>query len=176
MNYLDLYLQMNKIKRYDVHKKTGVSQQLLSTHKNKSIEKYSNKVIIALAETLNKTPGQVLDELISLEKNTPYFEVFNPQDLLLGLKEKYDTIIIKGAYYKEIHKLMKNNLSGNESLGFELGSSGVITILAYAIEAVVDLFIKNDKIDIEIEKKLRNYKIKEISNDYLILSLNQLEY
>ncbi len=40
MNYLDLYLQKNNCKRYDVHKKTGVSQQLLSTHTKKNIDKY----------------------------------------------------------------------------------------------------------------------------------------
>ena len=176
MNYLDLYLQMNKIKRYDVHKKTGVSQQLLSTHKNKIIEKYSNKVIIALAETLEKTPGQVLDELIFLEKNTPSFEAFSPQDLLLGLKENYPTIVIKGAYCKEINKTVKNNPRKNVNISIEPFSFVILTVIPYAIQTVTDLFSNNDKINIEIEKNLINYKVKEISDDYLILSLNQLEY
>lgn len=47
MNYLDLYFQRNNSKRYDVHKKTGVSQQLLSTHVNKKVEKYSSKILMA---------------------------------------------------------------------------------------------------------------------------------
>lgn len=176
MNYLDLYLQRNNAKRYDVHKKTGVSQQLLSTHKNKRIEKYSSKVLIALAETLNKTPGLVLDELLALEIESPSFEAFTPQDLLIGLTEKYDTILISGAYYNEIYKLMKNNLTDNELMGFELGSSGIITIFSYAINSVRSLFSSSDKLDIDIEKKLKSYKIKEISNDSLILSLRQLDY
>lgn len=176
MNYLDLYLQRNNYKRYDVFKKTGISQQLLSTHKNKKIEKYSSKVLIALAQTLEKTPGQVLDELISLEIKNPAFEAFNPQELLIGLKEKYDTIIISGAYYNEIYKLMKSNLTENETLGLELGSHGITTILAYAIIAVRDLFSNSDKIDLDIEKKLKLYKIKELTDNKLVLTLKQLDY
>ena len=176
MNYLDLYLQRNNCKRYDVFKNTGVSQQLLSTHTNKKIEKYSSKVLIALAETLNKTPGNVLDELLALEIENPAFEALNPPELLIGLTQKYDTIIIKGAYYNEIYKLMKCQLSDNELMGFELGSAGLATILAYAITSARDLFSNTDKIDINIEKKIKYYKLKEISDNKLILSLKQLDY
>ncbi|WP_419725887.1 helix-turn-helix domain-containing protein [Terrisporobacter petrolearius] len=66
MNYLDLYLRKNNCKRYDIHKKTGVSQQLLSNHTKRSVEKYSGKVIIAIASTINKTPGDVLNDLLAL--------------------------------------------------------------------------------------------------------------
>ena len=176
MNYLDLYLQRNNCKRYDVYKKTGVSQQLLSTHTNKEIGKYSSKVLIALAETLNKTPGTVLDELIALERENPAFEAFNPSELLIGLKYKYDTIIIRGAYCNEIYKLMKGHLSENESMGFELGSHGVATIFDYAITAARDLFSNSDKIENEIDRKLIAYKLKGISEDKLTLKLKQLDY
>ena len=176
MNYLDLYLQRNKIKRYDVHKKTGISQQLLSTHKYKSIEKYSTKVILALSQTLEKTPGQVLDELIELEKNTPNFEAFNPQDLLLGLKENYPTIVIKGAYCKEINKVIKNN-TRDPLLPFPEPMTFIfLELIPYAIQSVKDLFSGNDKINIDIEKNLINYKAKEICEDYIILEINKIEY
>lgn len=176
MNYLDLYLQRNNCKRYDIYKKTGVSQQLLSNHTNKKIKRYSSKILIALANTLNKTPGEVLDELIALELENPAFEVFNPSELLIGLKQKYDTIIIKGAYANEIYKLMRNQLSEKELMGFELGSSGLATVLDYAISAARNLFSNSNKIDNDIEIKLRLYKLKEISNNNLILSLKQLDY
>lgn len=176
MNYLDLYLQRNNCKRYDVYKKTGVSQQLLSTHTNKGVEKYSSKVLIALAETLNKSPGTVLDELIALERENPAFEAFNPTELSIGLKYKYDTIIIRGAYCNEIYKLMKGHLSENESMGFELGSHGIATIFAYAITTAKDLFSNSDKIESEIDRKLISYKLEEISEYKLILRLKQLNY
>lgn len=176
MNYLDLYLQRHQCKRYDVFKKTGVSQQLLSTHTNKKIEKYSGKVLIAIADTIGKTPGDVLNELLNLEKENPAFEAYNPNELLVGLQSKYDKIVIRGAYYKEVKNIMDTHLSDNERLGVELGGSGAITILVYAIEAVRDLFSNSDKIDLEIEKKLNLYKVKEISDNSLLLVLKQLDY
>ena len=64
---------------------------------------------------------------------------------------------------------MKGHLTEQEKLGLELGSNGTITILAYVIESIVDLFTKFPKKDVEIDKKLRRYKIKELNNDSLTL-------
>ena len=176
MNYLDLYLQRNGIKRYDVYKATGVSQQLLSTHTSKSIEKYSNKVVMALAEALNKTPGTVLDELLALQKENPAFEAYNPAELLQGLEFKYDRIIIKGAYCSEVYKIMKGQLSETESMGFELGSAGVATVLAYAINAARDLFSNSDKVSRDIERKIVAYKLESASEENVTIRLKQLDY
>ncbi|MGG7212710.1 helix-turn-helix domain-containing protein [Clostridium nigeriense] len=176
MNYLDLYLQRNNLKRYDVYKKTGISQQLLSNHTNKKIEKYSNKVIMALAEILEKTPGTVLDELLDLERENPAFEAYNPTELLTALEYKYDRIIIKGAYCKEVYKLMKSQLSETESMGFELGSAGAATVLAYAINAARDLFSNSDKVTKDIERKIISYKLEDASEEKVIIRLKQLDY
>ena len=176
MNYLDLYLQRNGIKRYDVYKATGVSQQLLSTHTSKSVEKYSNKVVIALAEALNKTPGTVLDELLALQKENPAFEAYNPAELLQGLEFKYDRIIITGAYCSEVYKIMKGQLSETESMGFELGSAGVATVLAYAINAARDLFSNSDKVSRDIERKIVSYKLESASEENVTIRLKQLDY
>lgn len=176
MNFLDLYLQRNNSKRYEIYKKTGVSQQLLATHTKKSVENYSNKVILALAEALGKTPGTVLDELLTLEKENPAFEAYNPEELLTALQFKYDKIIIKGAYCKEIYKLMKSQLSETESMGFELGSGGVATVLAYAINAARDLFSNSDKVTKEIERKIISYKLESASEENVTIKLIQLDY
>ncbi|MDV4149851.1 helix-turn-helix domain-containing protein [Clostridium sp. AL.422] len=176
MNILDLYLQRNNSKRYEVYKKTGVSQQLLSAHTNKKIENYSNKVIVALSEALEKTPGTVLDELLALEKENPAFEAYNPTELLTALEFKYDRIIIKGAYCKEIYKLMKSQLSETESMGFELGSGGVASVLAYAINAARDLFSNSDKVTKEIERKIVSYKLENASEEEVSIKLKQLDY
>lgn len=176
MNYLDLYLRKNNCKRYDVHKKTGVSQQLLSNHTKRSIEKYSGKVLIAIANTLDKTPGDVLNELLALERENPAFEAYNPDELLLGLNEQWDYIVIKGAYGKEIYNIMKGHLSETETLGFELGSNSCITVLVSAIETVMDLFSNSDKTSREIEKKLKLYKLNSMSDDVVFLTLKQLDY
>ena len=176
MNFLDLYLQRNNSKRYEIYKKTGISQQLLSTHTKKKVENYSNKVILALAEALEKTPGTVLDELLALEKENPAFEAYNPSELLTALEFKYDRIIIKGAYCKEIYKLMKSQLSETESMGFELGSGGVASVLAYAINAARDLFSNSDKVTKEIERKIVSYKLENASEENVSIKLKQLDY
>lgn len=176
MNVLDFYLQKHNCKRYDVYKKTGISQQLLATHKNKAVEKYSGRVLIAIADTLGKTPGDVLNELLALESLNPAHEAYNPVELLAGLDAKYDYILIKGAYFKEVKKIMDSHLSENELVWAELGGGGIITLLIHAIESVRDLFSNSDKVEKEIDKKLNLYKVKKISDDGLLLSLKQLDY
>ena len=176
MNALDFYLQKHNCKRYDVHKKTGISQQLLATHKNKQVEKFSGKVLIAIADTLDKTPGDVLNELLALEKLNPAYEVYNPNELLEGLKSKYEYILIKGAYFKEVQQIMDTHLSENDRLGVELGGTGAISLFIYAIDAVKDLFSNSDKTQKEIDKKLNLYKVKKITDEGLLLSLKQSDY
>lgn len=74
MNILQKYLDQNKISKYKVSKLSGISQMTLShaTADNKPLSGQTVKVISAVATALNKTPGEVLNELIALEqKKTP---------------------------------------------------------------------------------------------------------
>ena len=63
-------------------------------------------------------------------------------------------------------------------MGFELGSGGTATIVASAIDAIRELFSneKKEKIDKDIEKKLKIYKVKQKSSDSILLGLKQLDY
>lgn len=69
MNVIQSYLDKNNITRYQVYKASGLSQMTLkhATESKKGIDGVSGKVLKAIAVTLGKTPGQVLDELIALE-------------------------------------------------------------------------------------------------------------
>lgn len=96
------------------------------------------------------------------------FEALNSTDLLVGLKEKYDTIIIKGVYCQEIYDLVKSQSTEHDLMGYALDTS----ILIYAITALKDIFVISDKkIDKDIEKKLKLYEISDISKNSLILKL-----
>ena len=88
MNILDLYLQKYDCKRYEVHKRTGISQQLFATYTYKDVENYPVKLLIELSKTLNKPPGVILDEMLKLQDENLIVEVFNPSELLLSLKNK----------------------------------------------------------------------------------------
>lgn len=67
-NILQKYLDQNGVTRYQIHKATGIAQTTLQSAvaPTKSLSGQTVKVISAVAKTLDKTPGQVLDELISL--------------------------------------------------------------------------------------------------------------
>lgn len=182
MSVLDVYLQKNEKKRYDVHKKTGISQQLLSNMSKKNVESYSIKTIRAIAETVQKSEGEVVDELLRLEKENVIFEVLNVEDLLLAFENKEPYILIRGEYINDIKSLVKSQLSENELLGLELGSAGTANILAEGFYQLANIFgnKKDEQKKIEkIESKLRLYKIKkndENNENELLLYLRQLDY
>lgn len=69
MNVIQKYLDQNNITRYRVSKISGIRESTLraSVSSKNGINGLTGKVIIAIAEALNKTPGQVLDEIITLE-------------------------------------------------------------------------------------------------------------
>ena len=96
------------------------------------------------------------------------FEALNSTDLLVGLKEKYETIIIKGAYCQEIYDLVKSQSTEHDLMGYALDTS----ILIYAITALKDVFVSSDKkIEKDIEKKLKLYEVGDVSKDKLTLKL-----
>ncbi|ETI68280.1 hypothetical protein [Neobacillus vireti] len=176
MSLLDIYLQKNGKKRYDVFKETGISQQMLSSVNKKSVSSYSVKTIQAIAKTVGKSEGMVLDELLQLENEKPIFEVFNAEELLLAFDNKESFIVIKGEYKNKIQELAKSQLSETETLGLELGSAGAVTILAEGFYQLANLLSKKGDEQKKIESQFRKYKIKKINENELLLSLRQLDY
>ena len=70
MNVLQKYLDKNNLSKYKIAKASGISQMTLShaTEDGKKLDGQTVKVIKAVAYTLGKTPGQVLDDLIALSE------------------------------------------------------------------------------------------------------------
>jgi transcriptional regulator with XRE-family HTH domain len=176
MSLLDVYLQKNGKKRYDVFKETGVSQQMLANVNKKNVSSYSVKTIQAIAKTVNKSEGIVLDEQLKLERENAYFEVFNAEDLLLAFKNKESHILIKGDYATELKKIAGSTLSETETLGLELGSGGLITIFAEAIYQLTNYFSNKDDVEKQIESQIRKYKLKKINENEYLLYLRQQDY
>lgn len=71
-NILQQYLDQNNVTRYQIYKATGLAQTTLfnAVAPTKPLSGQTVKVISAVAEALGKTPGEVLDELIDLEKES----------------------------------------------------------------------------------------------------------
>lgn len=69
MNVIQSYLDKHNVTRYKVSKISGISQMTLkhAVDSRNGIDGISGKVLKAIAIALDKTPGQVLDELIAFE-------------------------------------------------------------------------------------------------------------
>ena len=67
MNALQEYLDQNDVTRYQ----TGIANTTLANavKETKPLSGQTVKVISAVAQTLGKTPGQVLDNLIELDED-----------------------------------------------------------------------------------------------------------
>lgn len=176
MSLLDIYLQKNEKKRYDVYKQTGLSQQMLSSVNKKSVSSYSVITIQAIAKTVKKNAGTVLDELLALEKENAYFEAFNAEDLLLAFNNKEPYILIKGEYKKEMDDLAKSQLSDTETLGLELGSAGLVTIWAELLIQLGNRFSTKDHDKKRIENQIRKYKFKSLNEKETLLYLRLFDY
>ena len=64
---IDEFLKQFNITRYRVSTVSGISESTLRNANRYSTDSISVKVIKAIAKTINKTPGEVLDGLIAIE-------------------------------------------------------------------------------------------------------------
>ena len=69
MKPLKKYFEENNLTAYRVGKDNGFPNQTIQKQlTNDTLDRLSFKVIKAIANSLNKTPGQVVDELVNIEK------------------------------------------------------------------------------------------------------------
>jgi len=176
MGLIDIYLQKNGKKRSDVCNETGMNHRMITSENKKNVRTYSVKTIQAIAKAVNKSEGLVIDELLKLESEKAIFEVYNTEDLLLALNHKEPYIAIKGEYKAEMEEFAKSQLSETETLGVELGSAGLLNILAEGFYQLTNLFSNKDDKKKKIESQLRKYKIKKVNENEFLLYLRQIDY
>lgn len=65
---IDRFLQANgAMSRYELSMKTGLSEATLSRANNRSVETMTVKTIVLIGNSLEMTPGEVLDDLLKIE-------------------------------------------------------------------------------------------------------------
>ncbi|TLQ03288.1 helix-turn-helix transcriptional regulator [Pediococcus stilesii] len=69
METIKQYLKKHGITGYQVSKVSGVPQPTIDRASNKPLNNLSFKNLRAIAKSLNKTVGQVADELNEIDKN-----------------------------------------------------------------------------------------------------------
>ncbi|MCI2961001.1 helix-turn-helix domain-containing protein [Pediococcus pentosaceus] len=62
------YLEKNNISMYKIAKENNIAQTTIFNASNKKLDSLSFKILRAIAKSLNKTVGQVADELEQLDK------------------------------------------------------------------------------------------------------------
>lgn len=67
---IDELLKQYGLTRYQVTKLANISKTtLFNANNNKDVSSWKVKTIMALAQAIGKTPGEILDELISQSKD-----------------------------------------------------------------------------------------------------------
>jgi len=126
---MDVFLQKFGLTRYDVHKRTGISQQTLSSANKKDPEAYSVKVLTALSHATGVSPGAVLDTLLALKDEEALFLVRNWEELTLAVKERKPMFLVEGEFTEVLKEVKRSQLSDTARLGTELGSGGSVGII-----------------------------------------------
>lgn len=120
MNILDKYLSAHDLTRYQLEQVSGIRQSTWNNVKEKSITSYSVRLIMAIANAIGKSSGQVLDELIQLEleedKLNGFSELFKQYDFHHIAKEwKLKTLLMElESYDVHIQPFTFNRLEGEK--------------------------------------------------------------
>jgi len=133
---MDVFLQKFGITRYDVFKRTGISQQTLSSANKKDPESYSGKILSALSQATGISPGDVLDSLIRIKNRDEVYIVRDWEELKFALDARKDEFHVMGEFTEIMKEVKSGQLSDTARLGTELGSggtSGIIEALYYFV-------------------------------------------
>ena len=129
MQYMDVFLQKFGITRYDVHKRTGISQQTLSSANKKDPEAYSGKILTALSQATGISPGDVLDALIRIKKKDEVFIVRNWEELKIALEARKPEFHVIGEFTVIMKEVKSGQLSDTARMGTELGTGGGVGLI-----------------------------------------------
>lgn len=141
-NYMDVFLQKHGLTRYDVHKRTGISQQTLSNANKKLPEAYSGKILMSLSEATSLSPGKVLDQLLEIQIKDELYEVTDWETLKNAVENLYAVFYIKGPFMETVKEMKSEQLSEDELMGLELGTRGT----AYITETVFSWLYRQFKV------------------------------
>ena len=126
---MDVFLQKFGITRYDVHKRTGISQQTLSSANKKDPEAYSGKILTALSQATGISPGDVLDALIRIKKKDEVFIVRNWEELKIALEARKPEFHVIGEFTEIMKEVKSGQLSDTARMGTELGTGGGVGLI-----------------------------------------------
>lgn len=175
---LDIFLKSKHLTRYDVAKKTGISEQTLSKANRRDPETYSVKTIVTVAEAVEETPGQVLNELIAIRDSDQLYEATTFKELQQKVKSQEEVFLVKGDFRVFLKEVENSRLSESAELGFYLGSSGMGKTTTWYITRILNLFAPASEREKENLKQeiIALYTTEFIDQTTAKSTLKQLDY
>ena len=139
MKILDTYLKENGTTRAKVARTAGINPTALQRATEREATDINSRVIVAIAETIKKTPGQVFDGLIETEMNTDMTSDETKLLLMSLLDNALVTIEDMGDGAEAI--VAEIDLPSSETIRFSVNKldkpitkESVLTALSYAMD------------------------------------------
>lgn len=175
-NCLDIYLQHHAMTRYDVSKKSGVSEQTLSKASKRNPNTLTAKTLIAISKGTGESPGEVLDALLKILESDELYIVTTLVELRQKINEQEDEFIVRGEYRELLKEIENSRLSEESLLGFQLGSRGMGDLIVWGLNRVRQTLADNPKMEKLKQDILDLYQLKIMNGTEMKLRLKQLDY
>lgn len=141
---LDIYLKNLGTTRYEVSKRSGISEQALSKANKRDPKSYTVKTVELIASAVGKSAGEVLDSLVEIRDCNILYKATTLRELEQKVADKEDEFLVEGEFAKIIKEAKEGQLSEMAQTWFAVGSSGSGTILAWFITELLCIFDKKN--------------------------------
>lgn len=174
---MDVFLQKFGLTRYDVSKRTGISQQTLSSANKKDPGSYSVKILSALSDATGISPGEVLDQLLRIQKEEERFVVRNWDELKIAVDAMKERFLVEGEFTEVMKDVKSGQLSDTARLGTELGTGGGVGIIEALYYFVHRQLSGGNKEEEKLKDRLTSlYHIILLDEHTVELKLKSLSY
>lgn len=117
-----------------------------------------------------------LEKLANIRTSEELLEVTHVAELRQKVKEQKEEFIVKGDFRKLMKDIKQSQVSEAAEIGFELGSGGLVTLIAQGVLRIINFFAEDTKLENLKQDIVRLYTIDFINENEVKLRLKQLDY
>lgn len=141
---LDIYLKNLGTTRYEVSKKSGISEQALSKANKRDPKSYTVKTVELIASAVEKSAGEVIDGLVEIRDCNILYKATTLRELEQKVADQEDEFLVEGEFAKIVKQAKESQLSETAETWFAVGSRGSGTVLAWFITELLCIFDKKN--------------------------------
>lgn len=152
-----------------------LTQNNLNTSRINVID-YPDSLLNKLSQLLKKDKSLILYDLLTLENDSAVTKISQEDDFGNAIYSKVPYIFIPSSIRNKIDSLINSVMTEEDRLGFELGSTGTVNILAEAFYQFQMLINKENKDYKQIKSQLRHYYMKENDETGSLIYIKEERY